>query len=1050
MFLMRLSGAGYVEGPDPHLLDSTNGISHAICYSCKDRAGTFTHSLKIYEIGFHGANNHLVFTNENVLAIGEGHRMGDVSVSSAGQLMAALSSAAGEDTILLAPGNYGSLNLYEQKYPFISFSDEVTIKSADSSNPAIITGLKLTGAANLTFENIKFDYSAPSGAPEWAKPFMIQDSSHITIANSFFDGDVAKGLDPALDGYPTGYGLTVKGSADISLLGNTFERFMRASVFGTTEKITIQGNEIKGVRSDGLVFSTVHDVLIKGNHIHDFIGDPESGDHRDMIQFVTYGTTEPSSDVTISENFFDSGRGTPTQSIFFGNEAVENQYAGNEMFYKNIVIGGNVIYNGQTNGIAIVDADGVDINHNTILHNADNGYPTYDNVPALHISDGSIGVSVTNNILNDSGGEYADEVWLDRNILVQSTDPSMPNYVGSVFVDALSGGHATLADLRASPDGIIANAGMGSPLPTYHYTLSDSGGAIEDKPGVGVDLLKHYFSIADFSTASGAPDLAAARVFWNFGDGSASTSASIHSYDHAGTFRVTATIVPADGNVMELGKTIQVQSPIALLANFDNGAADLSDVVNVVEVGPSVTFEPHADGHAIRLNGGSVKYDPTPDFFNNSEYTIAIDFKEDGTGGAHGGRLINFTRAFVLFVQGDELSAQITTSHGLTSLDAKNLGIADGDWHHLTATFSGIAGTAALYLDGNEVARADDLHGAVQDGSGNPSFILGDPWGGSGFTGLIDNLVFVKGAISSTKIDAVGDFVKSLEVGSSGDQSLLPANSVAPQENPETPASPQSKPNEIAPGAVIDGTHGDDRIDGTDGADHIHGMGGRDYLYGHGSDDVIHLGDQNWGVADGGEGDDSLYGGAGADTLIGGAGNDTLNGGANTDWLYGGDGNDTLLGSDGRDWLYGQSGDDTLVSSNDKYNLLDGGDGRDTLIGGSARDYLVGGDGNDVLIGGGGKDDLTGGAGADQFVFGLDSGPDHLLDFNPQEDTLVLQGLNFQSVDQVLEGTFDDKGSLVVPLDGPDAHFSWSASDYVLLVGVHLDDLTNANISLVA
>jgi Ca2+-binding RTX toxin-like protein len=120
------------------------------------------------------------------------------------------------------------------------------------------------------------------------------------------------------------------------------------------------------------------------------------------------------------------------------------------------------------------------------------------------------------------------------------------------------------------------------------------------------------------------------------------------------------------------------------------------------------------------------------------------------------------------------------------------------------------------------------------------------------------------------------------------------------------------------------------------------------------------------------------------------------------------------------------------------------------LIGGASSDILVGGAGDDILIGGGGKDNLTGGAGADKFVFGPDSGPDHLLDFNPQEDTLVLQGLNFQSVDQLLEGAFDDKGSLVVPLDGPDASFSWSASDYVFLVGVHLDDLTNANVSLVA
>jgi Ca2+-binding RTX toxin-like protein len=135
-----------------------------------------------------------------------------------------------------------------------------------------------------------------------------------------------------------------------------------------------------------------------------------------------------------------------------------------------------------------------------------------------------------------------------------------------------------------------------------------------------------------------------------------------------------------------------------------------------------------------------------------------------------------------------------------------------------------------------------------------------------------------------------------------------------------------------------------------------------------------------------------------------------------------------------------------VLTGNTGANVLKGASGDDTLNGGAGRDRLFGGDGNDVLVGGGGADELTGGAGADQFLFGPNSGADRLLDFNPLEDTLVLQGLKYQSVEQVLQGAINVKGDLLVPLDGPDA--AWSSSNYVRLAGISLEDLNHGNISI--
>ena len=88
--------------------------------------------------------------------------------------MQALSVASGETEIILQAGDYGRLDLYDARDAFVKFSDEVTIRSADSNDPATITSMSLSGVENLTFDNIKFDYDAAPGSPDHEKPFLIK------------------------------------------------------------------------------------------------------------------------------------------------------------------------------------------------------------------------------------------------------------------------------------------------------------------------------------------------------------------------------------------------------------------------------------------------------------------------------------------------------------------------------------------------------------------------------------------------------------------------------------------------------------------------------------------------------------------------------------------------------------------------------------------------------------------------------------------------------------------------------------------------------------
>ncbi|MDU9003049.1 calcium-binding protein [Sedimentitalea todarodis] len=202
----------------------------------------------------------------------------------------------------------------------------------------------------------------------------------------------------------------------------------------------------------------------------------------------------------------------------------------------------------------------------------------------------------------------------------------------------------------------------------------------------------------------------------------------------------------------------------------------------------------------------------------------------------------------------------------------------------------------------------------------------------------------------------------------------------------------------------ISGDAGNDQINGYSGDDAIHGGAGNDTLHGATGDDALFGGDGN-DTLHGEDGQDMLSGDSGADMLFGHGGADLMLGGDGEDTLQGGDGADSLRGGDGDDALHGGLGDDTLVGGQGQDTLF-GGFGDDLLVGSEAdqdddeiKDYLNGGQGDDLLVAGRG-DVMTGGDGADQFVLDAgetgnrddasDPGSIRLMDFDAEEDQLLV------------------------------------------------------------
>jgi Ca2+-binding RTX toxin-like protein len=139
-------------------------------------------------------------------------------------------------------------------------------------------------------------------------------------------------------------------------------------------------------------------------------------------------------------------------------------------------------------------------------------------------------------------------------------------------------------------------------------------------------------------------------------------------------------------------------------------------------------------------------------------------------------------------------------------------------------------------------------------------------------------------------------------------------------------------------------------------------------------------------VFEGGYSVDSIFGTHGDDEIFGYGGHDWLAGGLGSDKIWGGAGHDRIFAHNGSDRAFGGAGND----------LLQMGAGHDKAWGGAGHDTLKGFKGNDLLVGQGGTDKLYGGPGKDIFVFNATDifGQEEIMDFQPDEDSIVLRGIN--------------------------------------------------------
>jgi hypothetical protein len=484
----------------------------------------------------------------------------------------------------------------------------------------------------------------------------VSSGTDITIRGCTFDGDVASNRNAEDDGYGFGIGFSASQCTNLVFEDNTIHTFLRGATFGRCDNTVVRGNDLHSIRMDGMNFVVPQGVLIEDNHLHDFRRSLVAGDHADMIQFWTTNATRPGTDITIRNNTLDIGAGDHTQSIFMRNEEVDWAGPAVEMFYRNVLIEGNTIYNDHPHGIAVGETAGLIIRNNAVLHadGATEGVTGTSSLPKISVAVASTDVTIVDNLTGGVTAAGGRATWtVANNLVVQDTDQSAPNhYHGSVSLwadGALNVDHTLSAALRTNSS---SNLGFGNPWGGKNFEGDISAFEIRSHVGEYPDTPDHSAIIVlvpDNVNGTGMHDLGwSGHVF----DLAASTTRLL---DNAHV------VTGPDGPVLHL-----------------DGSKDYASLRQEVEVET-----------ADRVG-------------------FSVDFKRDTVDGTDDRLIWNHMRLGLTLTR-DGLAVDVATlDQGFRKYTAGNLGLNDADLHRIEVMVDSVANHLQVLLDGDIVIDATD------------------------------------------------------------------------------------------------------------------------------------------------------------------------------------------------------------------------------------------------------------------------------------------------------------------------------------------------------
>lgn len=410
--------------------------------------------------------------------------MADILVNTGSELSSAISIAKAGDTIRLAPGNYGDVAFWSRNY-----ATDVTITSADATNPAEFRSLIIDKSSGINFENINVEYTPDMTTMSYSLAVRITSSNDITIKGGVIEGGPAvNGVLPTatqLDstgnviGLPTARAVSMQWSNDIRLEDLHISGFHKGITLYKVDSIDIRGNVIEDMRTGMITGSQVANLNIEGNTLtssHPW--NWGSGDHADFIHIWTDpGQAGPTGNIRIVDNLIDQGDGTAILGVYLDDN-------GNKIGFTDVTIQDNVVLNGNMQGLRLENVSDSVVLENTFLQTSG----TSKNAPGIYLTQGSHGVQVHDNFV---GFVYdADATNLattSNNFEVQRFDASDDGYYTQSLVDYLRA-HDPLA-AHEYVSGLLGGTADQPTTPTAPTTPADPDGGLKLSAKSGADTV---------------------------------------------------------------------------------------------------------------------------------------------------------------------------------------------------------------------------------------------------------------------------------------------------------------------------------------------------------------------------------------------------------------------------------------------------------------------------------------------------------------------------------------------------------------------------------
>ncbi len=745
--------------------------------------------------------------------------------SNATELHAALDRASGGDIIELAGGNYGEFFRRDD-----AFTSDVSIVAASADTPPVFDSINLWNVDHLAFDGIRVDFTPDMDTLETHSAFRAANSSNITVSNSTLEGGVAVGgVDPSVEpgqqgnqginGFPVGRGFNFHQTDGVTLENNDVSSFTTGALFSGVDGITMTGNDIHHTRKTPVNGSDVSNVVMTHNTFSDvtpwkFGG---LGDHGDFIHFwTTPNQTEPSENFLFANNFFNQGEGVAILGIYLDDNR-------NDMGFRNVTITENVMHNNNAQGLRLEDVIGAQITNNTFIQTP--GDDPRD-APAFFLSDGNRDIWIDGNLFPGVTGYTAAEmaannIRLGDNMTVQTHEALAEDYAGALIANPLTT-DATLEDLRIIPGS--AAEGYGAAISQWGADPSLAPFYIASATGEGLDMNAKTLTLASGPDGTMDPSFAGATVVWDFGTGHTATGTTVtHVYDLPDIYQIRAAVTLPDGTTYLIERSLNVMTPVPLAEYFEGDRATTLGLEDAYDLIGTVTTEATEMGQSLRVGDRSaVKIEATDALQGNPEFSLSLGFRKDQGHETDGGRIFYYSGTAVIDVGEDHLTLRAKTEDGSSlTLRAFDLDISDSAWHQITYTFSEETGSAILYLDGEEVARADGLAGA-QYTTGGHDMYLGNPFG-AGFEGVLDNALFLRAALSPEEVAekydafqrgevtefaaeapsggvdpyALQETLDAIDAVQQAEEQMQPQPMPAPQPAPEPEPQPQPQPSAV-------------------------------------------------------------------------------------------------------------------------------------------------------------------------------------------------------------------------------------------------------------